>query len=312
MCAAINRVLKNDIKYISETAKMEKVISNDITKYLIILGVGAIGLSVVFTKLITKVRGTFKPYQKATFWYVLVALLFFAMIALAAHPGIIEKPGTALICFQAFFLLMGCGHAYLMPQKLRWSGDDKSFSSELVFTLLTGIFGSICFLLVYHLLNGNGLGYMMSGSILFFIIPFLFYHTFQAATGIPPKILKEWFYPYQQEIEEPDESKMKNLLVISCEFQKQTTDQRITNFRAKAPVDMEMGQLFYYFINDYNERHPNSKVQYINAKGEPHGWIFYKKPKWYSVMTKYIDAEKTIFNNNIKENDVIICSRALL
>jgi len=290
---------------------MEKVISSDITKYLIVLGIGAIGLSVVLAKVISMVRGAFKPYQKATLWYILVALLFFALVALAAYPGIIEKPANALICFQVSFLLIGCCHAYLMPQKLRWSGDEKAFVSELVFTLLAGVFGAICFLLVYHLLNGNGLEYMMAASIFFFIIPFLFYHTFQAATGIPPKILKEWFYPFRQEIEEPEESKMKNLLVISFEFQKQATDQRITNFRAKAPADMEMGQLFYYFINDYNERHPNSKVQYINAKGEPHGWIFYKKPKWYSVMTKYIDAEKTIFNNNIKENDVIICSRSL-
>ena len=290
---------------------MDKVISSDITKYLIILGAGAIGLSVVLTKIISQVRGAFKPYQKATMWYVLLCLVFFALIALAAYPGIIDNPTTAFICFQVYFLLMGCVHVYLMPQQLRWSGDEKAFTSELVFTLLIGIFGAICFLLVYHLLNKNGLEYIMAASILLFVVPVLFQYTFQAATGIPPKVLKEWFYPYQQEIEEPEESKLKNLLVISFEFQKQVTDQRITNFRAKAPVDMDMGQLFYYFINDYNERHPNSKVQYLSTKGEPHGWIFYKKPKWYSVMTSYIDADKTIFNNNIKENDVIICSRSL-
>lgn len=289
---------------------MEKVISSDITKYLVLLGVGAIGLSVVLTKVISQVRGAFKPYQKATMWYVVLALLFFSVIALAAYPGIIDKPITAFISFQVYFLLMGCLHVYLMPQRLRWSGDDKAFTSELVFTLVVAVFGAISFLIVYHLVNKSGLEYIMAASILFFILPFLFYQTFLAATGIPPKVLKEWFYPYDQEVEEPEESKLKNLLVISFEFQKQATDQRITNFRAKAPVDMDMGQLFYYFINDYNERHPNSKVQYLNTKGAPHGWIFYKKPKWYSIMTNYIDADKTIFNNNIKENDVIICSRS--
>ncbi len=290
---------------------MEKVISNEITKYLIVLGAGAIGLSVLFANLITKVRGAFKPYQKATLWYVLLALLLFLFIALLSYPGIIESPVTALVWFQVIFLLMGCAHAWLMPQKLRWSGDDKAFASELVFTLLTGILGAIGFMLVHHFLNKNGMEYLTAGSIFFFILPFLFYQTFQRATSIPPKILKEWFYPAGQEIEEPEDSKMKNLLVISFEFQKQITDQRITNFRAKAPVDMEMGQLFYYFINDYNERHPNSKVQFMDVKGAPHGWIFYKKPKWYSIITSYIDAEKTIFNNNIRENDVIICSRFL-
>jgi hypothetical protein len=290
---------------------MEKLISSDITKYLILLAAGAIGLTVILSRLVTAVRGAFKPYQKATMWYVLAALLFFALVALLAYPGLISQATGIFVLFQAVFLLLGSAHVYLMPRKLRWSGDNKAFTSELVFTLLVALFGAISFLLVYHLINKNGLEYMMAASLLFFVIPFLFYHTFLSATRIPPKILKEWFYPYNEEMEDPDESRLKNLLVISFEFQKQAGDQRITNFRAKAPVDMELGQLFYYFINDYNERHPNSKVQYINSRGEPYGWIFYKKPKWYSVMTSYIDAEKTIFNNNIKENDVIICSRSL-
>jgi hypothetical protein len=258
------------------------------------------------------VRGAFSPYRKATLWYGLVAILFFAMIALAAYPGFLLQPMSAFLCFQAYFLLLGSAHVYYMRQQLRWTGDDKAFYAELIFTLLLAVFGSICFLLIYHALNDNGLEYIQAASILFFIIPFFFYYTFLKATGIPPKVLKEWFYPYQQEQEEPDESKMKNLRVISFEFQKQSTDQSITNFRAKAPVDMELGQLFYYFINDYNERHPNSRIQFINTSGEPNGWIFYKKPRWYSMITGYVDAEKTIFNNNIKENDVIICSRSMI
>lgn len=291
---------------------MERVLSNEITKYLIILGAGVIGLSVVLTRLITGVRGAFKPFQKTTLWYALIAVLFFALVALAAYPGIIAKPFNTFLCFQAYFLLLGSAHVYFMGQNLKWTGDTKSFYAELVFTMLVAVIGSICFLLIYHALNHNGLEFIMAASILFFIIPFFFYQTFQKAAAIPPRVLKEWFYPYQQELEEPDESKMKNLRVISFEFQKQVTDQRITNFRAKAPIDMELGQLFYYFINDYNERHPNSKIQFVNTKGEPNGWIFYKKPKWYSVMTGYVDAEKTIFNNHIKENEVIICSRSLI
>ena len=113
-------------------------------------------------------------------------------------------------------------------------------------------------------------------------------------------------------MEDPDESKLKNLLVISFEFKKGINDSSITNFRAKAPVDMDFGQLFYYFINDYNERHPDSKIQYVNGSGEPNGWIFYKKHRWNTLTTQYVDAGKTIFNNHIKENDVIICNRSLV
>ena len=55
---------------------------------------------------------------------------------------------------------------------------------------------------------------------------------------------KKWFYPVSQEMDEPDEHKLKNLLVISFVIQKKRNDTHQTNFRAKAPIDMELGELF--------------------------------------------------------------------
>lgn len=290
---------------------MEKVINSELAKFMIIFGAGVIGLTILLAKLITKVRGAFKPYKKATMVYMIVAALFFGLIALAAYPTFIRQPFTALIVFQAYFLLLGTAHLYFMHDNLRWSGDSKAFGLEVLFTFLVGLLGSMAFVFVYQLVNQKGLHFYMAGSILFFVIPLFINYTFTKAIAVPPKIFKEWYYPVDQEIEDPDDSKLKNLLVISFQFQKQNNDPHITNFRAKAPTDMEFGQLFYYFINDYNERHPNSKVQFVNGSGEPNGWIFYKKPKWYSIMTDYIDADKTIYNNRIRENDVIVCARSL-
>jgi Type VI secretion system, TssN len=291
---------------------MEKVIANDMTKFLFILGLIWGGASVLLAKLIEKYKGSFKPYQKATIWYMVFSFLLFSIIGLAAFPGLFDNPTNYFIFLQVYFFLLGLVHFYSMHQRLRWSGDPEIFWIELLFTVLICILGSIGFLIVYRLLNKDGLQYIMTGSMLLFIIPLIFYHTFRKAIAIPPKIMKEWFYPVNEEIDEPEESKMKNLLVISFEFQKQIQDAELTNFRAKAPTDMEFGQLFYYFINDYNERHPNSRISFLNPKGEPHGWIFYKKSNWYTVITNYISADKTIFNNHIKENDVIICTRSMI
>jgi Type VI secretion system, TssN len=44
---------------------------------------------------------------------------------------------------------------------------------------------------------------------------------------------------------------------------------------------------------------------------EPYGWIFYKKPRWYTINTSYISSEKTFYANRIKENDVIVCRRSI-
>lgn len=284
--------------------------TNELLKILIILGGGSIALFLVMARWIKRLRGSFKPFQKATIWYVLIALLLFSLIACLAYFGALSSaPTVFFIVFQAYFLLLGAWHVYAMHRNLRWTGDEKSFWQELLFTFIVCAFGCIGFLFLFRIFNKDGLQNIMAASALFFLVPLLVYQTFKKATQIPPKILKQWFYPVHEEIEEPQESKLKNLLVISFEFKKQTGAEHYTNFRAKAPKDMEVGELFYYFINDYNERHTNSKIQFIDKKGEPYGWIFYKKPRWYSIFTRYIDAEKTTFINNIHENDIIICNR---
>jgi type VI secretion system TssN-like protein len=286
-------------------------IANDTNKIMMILGIATVGLSALFSKLVEKVKGSVKPYIKTTIIYSLIALLFFAAIGFTAHPDIFTDHLSFFVFYQAYFFLFGLMHFHMMHRVLRWSGDDSAFAAETVFTMILCLAGSICFLLVYQWTSIDGMVPMMLTSCYVFILPGFIYQTFRQAIAIPPKIIKQWQYPFDQTIVDPDEAKFKNLLVISFEFQKQTNDNHFTNFRAKAPADMEFGELFYFFLNDYNERHPNSAIGFVSSKGEPHQWIFYKKPKWHSVLTQYIDTDKTIYNNKIRENDVIICSRSL-
>jgi hypothetical protein len=225
------------------------------------------------------------------------------------YDGLFTTPFKTLIICQVIFLLLGFLHIYCMHKYLKWSGTDKSFWFELIFTIVITAFGFMAFVIVFGLFNNDGFHYYMASSVLFLIIAWFIYNSFLYAVGIPMKIYTKWFYPVHEEVDEPDEEKMKNMLVISFEFQKSKADKHYTNFRAKAPVDMEFGQLFYYFINDYNERHPMGKIQFLNEQASPYGWIFYKKPKWYSLSTTYIDTDKSFFINHIRENDIIVCSR---
>jgi hypothetical protein len=52
----------------------------------------------------------------------------------------------------------------------------------------------------------------MATSITFFIIPWFIHQTFKTSLAIPARILNTWYYPVGQEIEEPDEYKLKNCL----------------------------------------------------------------------------------------------------
>ncbi len=272
------------------------------------LGIGFISLSAITGYVVSRIRGSFKPFARPTLLYLvifsaLIGLTGFCM-ALSWFPHYLQH----FIFLQAVFLLLGILHVWAMGYYLKWTGSS-SFWAELLLTLAIVLLGSILFIMSYRAVNREGLEFAMVSAVLFFLIPRVVYHTYRKAMEISPKVLRQWFYPVHEAIAEPDAAKLRNLLVISFEFQKRPADKYFTNFRAKAPVDMEFGQLFYYFINDYNERHPNDAIKYVSETGAPYGWIFYKKPKWYTFITRYIAADRTIFINGIRENDVIICSR---
>lgn len=286
------------------------MVTSELTKTLILLGLAVTGSSALLAKLISRAHGSHKPYVKATLIYMLCGLLLFSAIACLAYWSYLKDQHVYYLIYQAYFLLLGILHVNWMQEYLKWAGNPKVLWAEFLFTVIIAMLGSIGFMSVLRYFSPYGMEFYMTTSVICFIIPWMVNQVFLNAISIPEKILKKWYYPVSEEIEEPDEDKLKNLLVISFVIQKQLADTHETNFRAKAPVDMEMGELFYYFINDYNERHPQDKIEYINHSGEPFGWVFYQKPQFLSWRTRYVDAGKTIFNNGIRENNVIICDRS--
>lgn len=283
----------------------------DTNRLLMYLGIGLISFSFIISLVARKIRSNFKPFSKKAIWYMLGAAALFALTSLFIATGTFGSYSGYFIFYQFLFLLYGALHVYLLKAKMEWSRDHTSFLPDLVFTIIVMLLGAIAFLLVYRLVNREGLEFTMIMSTLIFIIPLFVWQTFQVALEIPPKVLNQWYYPVHEPKEDPDEGKLKNMLLISFEFQKKSSDPYFTNFRARAPVDMELGELFYYFINDYNERHPNGHIHFSNGTGKPYGWMFYKKPRWYTILTKYMDADKTIFLNRIRENDIIVCARII-
>lgn len=288
---------------------MEHLLTPDLKRILLIFGIGFVGLSFVTGYIISKVRGAFKPFARSTVLYVLVYCVAFALTALCINIPLQSK-FVLFFVFQMIFLTLGIIHINTLGRYNKWSKED-GFWLNLLYTFVISVIGAVCFVIIYRIFNKEGLDMYMAASALFFMVPLFVWQTFLKAIAIPPKIFKLWFYPIHQTTEGiPDESKMRNLLIISFEFKKKEDDPYYTNFRAKAPVDMDTGELFYYFLNDYNTRHPKGKIEFINRKtGNPYGWIFYKKPKWYTIFTKYINMDKTIFINNIRENDIIVCNR---
>lgn len=288
---------------------MEKVVANELSKTLLLLAMGVAGISALLIRMIAKVYGSFKEFQSATLVYALVACAFFAAVACSGYWSVIQHHTVFYISYQAVFSLTGIAHVYWMHQFLKWSGDGRSVWLELGFTLVIAMLGSIGFMLVFRLVNHERVEHDMATSIGAFLIPWFIAQSFYKACSIPAKVFRLWFYPVNQDIKEPDESLLRNPRIISFEFRKQTNDPHPTRFRAKAPAGMGMGELFYHFINDYNERFPDSRIQYLDAGGQAYGWTFYRKLKWYTWITRRLRTDITVQLNRIREDDVIVCNR---
>jgi len=145
--------------------------------------------------------------------------------------------------------------------------------------------------------------------LLWFLVPILLNQTINLLLEVPQKEYKKWLFPLNITIDDPSDEEMENPVVISFVFKKNNTVDTTTTFRAKAPVGMTLGKLFYFFISDYNSRNPESTVSYLNEENEPDEWMFFKQKNKLLKLKIPLDPDNSIYNNNIKENDVLICNR---
>jgi hypothetical protein len=288
---------------------MEKVFSNDILKVLAIALVGSIGAYMFLIKKTRNVIGSSRSLRKRQNLYLLLGALLFPLAGVTAHDSLFTDPGMFVILYEVYFLALGILHVWLMMKMFPVDESQKAFGFRFVFTLTLSLFGFLLFVLVFRYFNRDGYQYLMGAAVLFFLVPVLVYQAFLTAIAIPPAITKKWLYPVHQRVEEPNHEQLKNMFIVTFQLQKKLVDPYYTSFRAKAPAGMEFGSLFYYFINDYNERNPADKLEFMDDAGNPQGWTFYKKGKWYHFKTQYLDANKAVSSNKLKENDVIICHR---
>lgn len=275
------------------------------------LSIGMLIIGALIMMLMGKLRKLFSKNKKKAIFYAIFILITFALVGLLSSSKVLnDTPLNSFYGFQFMFLALGSLHVYVLRKYFDdLSKDKKDFFSEFMFTVAFLIIGLIAFFNVVGQFRPPFIIIFMASSIAF-LIPLLLYKLYEFALQIPIPIFEKWIYPFDDNIKDPTKKELENPLVISFEFQKKQDDNDITNFRVKAPENMEFGKLFYFFINDYNVRHPESKIDFLNPENqEPQGWVFYYKPNWWSSI-KHINFTNTVSWNNIKEDNVIICQRA--
>jgi hypothetical protein len=248
---------------------------------------------------------------------VFISLLYIVVTAALIGSGgfllnsrfLVLSDHVAFYLLNGWMFLWGVLNVFLIKKLLRWS-RESGFSTGFFFSVVIALIGGILLLLVFQISNYSTFIGIDLTSLLMFILPYIFYGAFSSYLAIPVKILRKWHYPVHEHIEDPLDREMESPLVVGFEFKKKSSDKSMTTFRAKAPKEMVFGKLFYYFINDYNDRNPDEKIEYLNEEKKPIGWIFYFKPRWFRRI-RYIDPEETNSFNLIVENSVIICKRVI-
>lgn len=247
-----------------------------------------------------------KPVIYATFSSVIASAAAYGCTFIDKHLF------TVFWLLSGLFLLFGIIHRLISHKQyfLSYHQDNNHvLIGELLFALSIMLFTIVVFSsLQYFLQNKDFLFYPIMMSTLVFFIPVLFMQTFRAAYDIPPPVYSTWTYPVNQIIDLPPENPRDKIVVIGFELRKKFKDTRRTYFRAKGPDNMELGQLYYFFINDYNDLHSETAIEFADKNQVADEWWFRKKTKWYQ-STYVLDPSLSMNDNDIVENTVIICER---
>lgn len=285
---------------------MGTALNNDILK----VNIGLFIVGTLIMTLMIKLRKLFTKNKKLAIVYAIFVLVTFALTALLSSNKILNDiPVHSFYGIECVFFALGILHLYILRRYFPDLSNDKSeFFPEFLFTMAYVCLGLIVFLQIVSRYR-PAFSYLFMTSSLLFVLPILFYKMYEFAMQIVLPIYDSWLYPLGKEIKDPTKDELANPKVISFEFRKKEDENDITNFRVKAPQAMEFGKLFYFFIVDYNERHPESEIEILNEKTQqPSSWAFHLKPNWWSTM-KRINFDQTVAANDIKEDSVIICSR---
>jgi len=283
----------------------------DIKIFIVYIG-SLLGISIILLLVVKVLADGFASQGKKPVLYGAIGALIASALAWLSSWLTDNLFIVYWLLFLVFFVF-GIVHVKLVQHKyFYYNNDNKSkvFMGELVFGLSIMLFVIVVFSsLQYFVTKNQGfIFYPMMFSTLGFFIPTMFLKTFEAAYNIPSAEYPTWEYPIYNPIDLPPDDPREKLLVIGFEIAKKNTDAKRTYFRAKAPEMIRLGELYYHFLNDYNDVQSETPIQYVDNGSIPQEWWFRLKKKWWH-RNRILDPQRSVRENGIVENSVIICER---
>ncbi len=277
--------------------------NNDLLLPIVVLVVAVVAAIVLF--FVVKKDQIISP--KKTILVILLGALILAVPSTLIFVGLPYMPTLYLLC-AAYNLLMGWAYVAYYPNMLITPGQHQRWV-QLLILLLTTLIGGALFVIIFHFLSDIDYGWMVGSPISFAFIPLFFSYTFDALLSIPMEIYKVWHYNEGVETHWFDDH-FTGMLVFEVELYKNQGDLTLTRVKAKAPNTIIFKDWFQRFLDDFNKKYPQSPVECVSYGNESFGWVFYVKPKFWPVR-RYIDFEKTIYENEVDDRSVIVAKRVV-
>lgn len=210
------------------------------------------------------------------------------------------------LSLQVLYLILGWYASKFIHKMLLKVKDDVPYYLEFGFLFLMMFVGAAFFSLIFNLCNELQYGLWACTCLLPFIFPSLLVKTYNIYMEIPLEVHNVWRYSYNEDLSSFESMDYNKLLVMELEIFKQVNDPAPSTVKAKAPDNMPFGVWFQKFLTDYNIKFPRTPIDVMDK--EAYGWIFYIKRSFFHPR-RYIDYEKTIVENKIKEQYTIIAKR---
>lgn len=245
------------------------------------------------------------PSKRYVIYYCILSLLTGFGVGFA---GFIARnnPEQAYLLSACSYLVVGVLHVWVMYRIFKWAGKGNLLT-EMGFTFLILVLMVIGMSICYFIFNREFL-FSFFTTLISFVVPLLIHWSANYAISIPPKEFKKWFYPDTPIVTDMENMDLSNFAVITFIFSKKEGDATKSNFQSKAPYAIRLGDLFYFFLQEWNHKNPGSTIQYSDETNAPYGWHFYIKKSWWKPR-EYLDADYTIRENKIGVNQMIITQR---
>lgn len=267
----------------------------------LVLGLGT------YLVLFKQIKGL-KKHGWSGLFYILGVSFIISLSTLLLLIMSSAKEVTAILIAQAYIIIIGILHVAFGNKLIKWY-SRQAFGAQLTMIISILLFSYFFFSLSFTFLVDSNARLIWQMSLLWFLVPVLLNQTINKLLEVPPKNYKKWQYPVGLTIDDPTDEEMENPVVISFVFKKSPEEQGETTFRAKAPSEMTLGRLFYFFIDDYNGRHPEAPISIVDEGNNPDNWNFFKIKNKFLNLKNALDPDITISENRIRENDVLICNR---